>query len=217
MKYTILEKLKNFIIIGSDDGFKKGLLFPHNITYKGDSISLPFAMDVLKRIEKEDYLLNDVYVLSTFGPANDFAILGCDCEPLLSMYSDNDEPIATNTIYEATILAKAGTCTILGVNGHYGYLSNIVIQEIGETINVMVVTITSNNYFFCKFREMDFNGSLQDAASDEQSQEISEFLNKEELATISDGDKTLIQKLLENVNGTTEETSTSVDTKSSFL
>lgn len=203
MKYTILEKLKNFIIIGSDDGFKKGLLFPHNITYKGDSISLPFAMDVLKRIEKEDYLLNEVYVLSTFGPANDFEILGCDCEPLLSMYSDNDEPLATNTIYEATILAKAGTCTILGVNGHYGYLSNIVIQEIGETINVMVVTITSNNYSFCKFREMDFNGSLQDAASDEQSQEISEFLNKEELATISDGDKTLIQKLLENVNGTT--------------
>lgn len=202
MKYTILEKLENFFIIGSDGGFKKGLLFPHNITYKGDSISLPFAMDVLRKIEKEDYLLNNVSVLSTFGPANNFAILGCDCEPLLSTYSDN-EPLSTNIIYEATVLAKTDTCTILGINGHYGYLSNIVIQQIGEPIKVMVVTVANNNYSFCKFMEMGSNGILQNTASDEQSQDISEFLNKEELATISDGDKTLIEKLLENVNGTT--------------
>lgn len=201
MKFTIIEKLKNFIIIGGDVQFKKGLLLPFNITYKGNTISLPFAMDIIKRIESEISLLDDVQVLSTFGPKNEFAVLRFDCEPLLGLISEG-EPLAKNTIYEATILSKTSYSTIIGVNGYYGFISDIVMAEVGESIKVIVVTTANNKYSFSKFIEMKSDVNSEDISADNESQDLKDFLTIEEMAAINEGDKQLIRKLLEEVNGT---------------
>lgn len=201
MKYTIIEKLKNFIIIGCDGKFQKGLLFPFNITFKGNTISLPFAMDILRTIENKISLLDEVQVLSTFGPNDEFAILEFDCESILGLIPAG-EPLAKNTIYEATVLAKTAYSTILEVNGYYGYISDIVMAEVEEAIKVVVVTTANNKYSFSKFIEMKSNVNSQDISSDNESQDLDEFLNQEEIAAIKEGDKQLIHRLLDEVNGT---------------
>ena len=54
MNRKISEVLPNFIIINGEPEFSYGILFPHNIVYDGEEISLPFAKEIIKNILKEE-------------------------------------------------------------------------------------------------------------------------------------------------------------------
>ena len=99
MNRKISEVLPNFIIINGEPEFSYGILFPHNIVYDGEEISLPFAKEIIKNILKEELYLSDLYIISRFGKDNNNAILGYDCKNFFKdAYDENEIQLKENII-----------------------------------------------------------------------------------------------------------------------
>lgn len=99
-------------------------------------------------------------------------------------------------------MTKSFNNTVVGVNGHYGFIPGIIAAQVDEQIAVSVVVNSSNNLGFCQFAEA-FSINPLSSERELDSQSIEEFLNKEELSAIDEKNRTLIEWLLENVDGLT--------------
>src|SRR5574344_1584082 len=95
----------NYLIVESDSEFFEGLLFPYNITYHGEEVSLPFSIGVFNQIISDNELLNGLTVLSSFGDKNQYAILGFDFEKIQTSVYLGDE-LVENVMYDAQIISK---------------------------------------------------------------------------------------------------------------
>jgi len=201
MKYRITNVLSNYIIVDGDPEFRYGLLFPHNIVFQGEEISLPFASSIMERIRANQSLLDNIQVLSRFGNDERDAILFFDCKYMFKELR-LDEKLKKGAIYNGIVLAKSFDNTVIGVNGHYGFIPRIITAQVDEQIAVSVVVNSSNNFGFCQFAEAS---PISNSSSEREldSQNIEEFLNKEELSATDEENRTLIEWLLENVDGLT--------------
>lgn len=201
MKYKIVDILSNYIIVSGEPEFRHGLLFPHNIVFQGEEISLPFASSIMEDIRTNQSLLDNIQVLSRFGDDEKDAILVFDCKDIFKKLH-LDEKLKEETIYNGIILAKTFNNTVIGVNGHYGFIPKIITGQVDEQIAVSVVVNSINNFGFCQFAEaLAISDSFSEQILDSQS--IEEFLNKEELSAIDEENRTHIEWLLENINGLT--------------
>lgn len=89
MKYRITDILPNYLIVNGEPEFCHGLLFPHNIVFQGEEISLPFATSIMERIRANESLLDNIQVLSRFGNDERDAILTFDCKNVFAeLYLD---------------------------------------------------------------------------------------------------------------------------------
>lgn len=201
MKYRITDILPNYLIVNGEPEFCHGLLFPHNIVFQGEEISLPFATSIMERIRANESLLDNIQVLSRFGNDEKDAILIFECKNIFTELH-LDEKLKKGTIYNGIVLAKSFNNTVIGVNGHYGFIPGIIAAQVDEQIAVSVVVNSTNNMGFCQFAEA-FSISPLSSEREIDSQSIEEFLNKEELSAIDEKNRTLIEWLLENVDGLT--------------
>ena len=74
----ITETKHNFIIVEGDNRFSSAILFPHNIHYKGNPISLPFSLSLMEEVKRNPSLLNKCTVVSNFGQDKQYALLALD-------------------------------------------------------------------------------------------------------------------------------------------
>ena len=202
MNRKISEVLPNFIIINGEPEFSYGILFPHNIVYDGEEISLPFAKEIIKNILKEELYLSDLYIISRFGKDNNNAILGYDCKNFFKdAYDENEIQLKENIIYKGTIIAKTLSETIVSLNGQYGYIKGIIEADINENISVSIIDKAKNKFGFCRFAIADEHEDFEDI--EEVSESIEKFLSKEELAAIEEEQREKIDWVLEKIDGIT--------------
>lgn len=202
MNRKISEVLPNFIIINGEPEFSYGILFPHNIVYDGEEISLPFAKEIIKNILKEELYLSDLYIISRFGKDNNNAILGYDCKNFFKdAYDENEIQLKENIIYKGTIIAKTLSETIVSLNGQYGYIKGIIEADINENISVSIIDKAKNKFGFCRFAIADEYEDFEDI--EEVSESIEKFLSKEELAAIEEEQREKIDWVLEKIDGIT--------------
>lgn len=149
MSYEINEIHKNFLIVGGTQEFDKGLLFPHNIVYDGEDMSLPFAQNIMNQLRKDSKLLSNVQVLSRFGVNNEYAILYFDCKDIIHI-PEYKSSLKENIIYQGKIIAKTQNSTIIATNGCFGYIDDPIDKEIDDVINVVITQNARNKFGFCR-------------------------------------------------------------------
>lgn len=200
MNYIISEVSRNFIIIDGKTEFRKGLLFPHNIVYDGMEMSLPFSLQIMKKLQVDNSLLDGIKIISRFGDNKDNAILLYDCKEIL--HAPNYETtLSENCVYKGKVIAKTSTFAIIAVNGCYGYVDEPNDKEFGDIMSVVITRKNKNRFGFSRFC---IANSFDDSSTDSTiSEEIDEFLSKEELASIDDESKNAIEWVLENIGGIT--------------
>lgn len=201
MSYKVNESHQNFLIIDGEPEFSKGLLFPHNIIFDGEEMSLPFAMSIMKQLRKDTSLLKGLKVITRFGLNLEHAILLYDCKDLLHI-PDYETSLSENTIYKGKVIAKTNNSTIIAINGCYGYVDETNDKELGDIINIAITRSNKNKFGFCRFSVAN---SIEEDASINSgvSEEIEDFLSKEELAAIEDDNKEAIEWVLDNIDGIT--------------
>lgn len=200
MNYNVNEAYQNFLIIDGEPDFYKGLLFPHNIVFDGQEMSLPFALNVIEKIREDNSLLKEIKIISRFGKKQECAILLYDCKEMLHT-PDDETSLTENTIYKGKIIAKTNNSAIISVNGFYGYIDEPNDKELGDIISVAMTRKNRNRFGFSRF---SVTSSIDEASVNSIiSQEIEDFLSKEELDTIDENNKDIIKWLLENTNGVT--------------
>lgn len=202
MPYQLKTSPHNFLIVEGIDKYKKGILFPFNITFDEGEISLPFAMHVLNEIRDNSALLNNVKIMSYFGENKEFAILAFDCKDIMET-THPEVPLVDNVVYKGKIIAKTKRSTIISVNGFYGYTNEATDKELEESINVTVTRNTENKLSFCKLCIHNGETSNMNRVNYTHSEEIDEFLDKEELAALKEDQKEAIEWVLHNIEGTT--------------
>ena len=52
MSINIINSSKNFLILQNNEGFEYGLLFPHNIVFEGEDMSVVFSNAILNKIRE---------------------------------------------------------------------------------------------------------------------------------------------------------------------
>lgn len=201
MKYSILETHHNFLIISGNQDFYKGVLFPYNIVFDGEEMSLPFTINIMQKLCDDTSLLDNVEIISRFGEKKEYAILQYDCKDIL--YTHNDETILSeNTTYKGKIIAKTGNTLIINVNGFFGFIDEQTENDIDDIIDVTLIQNFKNRFGFSRFciaKGTEETISVNDCVSDN----IEEFLTKEELSTIEEEDRELVQWVLDNISGIT--------------
>ena len=95
----------NFVIVEGSSEYQKGVLLPHNITYREQEISLPFALSIIRRIQQDKIPLSSFSILSRFGYAQEFAMLRYDATELLED-NDSQEELKESVHYKGTVLAR---------------------------------------------------------------------------------------------------------------
>lgn len=200
MSYEINEIHKNFLIIGGTPEFDKGLLFPHNIVYDGEDMSLPFAQNIMNQLRKDSKLLSNVQVLSRFGVNNEYAILYFDCKDIIHI-PEYKSSFKENIIYQGKIIAKTQNSTIIATNGCFGYIDDPIDKEIDDVINVVITQNARNKFGFCRLSVANKKEDIY--AGNEYSENIEDFLTKEELAAIDDINKETVEWVLDNIDGIT--------------
>ncbi len=200
MSYKVNEAHQNFLIIDGEPEFSKGLLFPHNIIFDGEEMSLPFAMSIMEQLREDTSLLKELKVITRFGSNQEHVILSYDCKGILHI-PDYDTTLSENTIYKGKVIAKTNNRTIIAVNGCYGYLDEPNDNELDNIINVTIIRNCRNKFGFSQF---SIANSIEDTSiSSGVSESIEEFLTKEELAAIEDDNKETIEWVLDNIDGIT--------------
>lgn len=198
MSLKIEETHNNFLIVKGVGLFVRGLLFPHNIVYDGTEISLPFAMDVMRRLREDESLLTNVGIVSRFGDDDENAIISFDCKAIYDI-PENEMPFSDNMIYEGKIVAKTRTATVVSVNGYYGFIDTPTEKKIDETVCVTVMQKSNGRLNFSQFCIVD--KPVENLESRYTTETIDKFLTKEELAAIDDTGKAEIEWVLENIDG----------------
>ena len=200
MSYKVNEAHQNFLIIDGEPEFSKGLLFPHNIIFDGEEMSLPFAMSIMKQLREDTSLLKELKVITRFGANQEHAILSYDCKGILHI-PDYETTLSENTIYKGKVIAKTNNSTIITVNGCYGYVDEPNDNELDNIINVAIIRNCRNKFGFSRF---SIANSIEDTSiSSGVSESIEEFLTKEELAAIEYDNKETIEWVLDNIDGIT--------------
>lgn len=197
----ISEVNHNYIIIEGIDSFTSGLLFPHNIHYQGHPIGLPFSMSLMEEVKRNQSLLENCTVISSFGHDGRFALLALDCVNLIKGVS-LENTLLPNKNYKGTVIANDGTSTIVSVNGQYGFIEGPVEEQVGDSIHVSPVELGSSKLEITRFSRVVSAESRTDRFV-EASSTINDFLNKEEDSVISQADKATIEWLLDNTSGIT--------------
>lgn len=201
MKCKICEAHQNFLIIEGEQDFVKGLLFPHNIVFDGEDMSLPFAMSIMKHLRENDSLLNDLKIIDHFGLEKEHVILSYDCRDLLNK-SNYEKPLVENQRYKGRVIAKTKYSTIIAVNGYYGYVDGINNIELDAIVYVAITRECRNRFGFYKF--CIANSIEEDISIDSGlSEKIEDFLSKKELEAIENNDREIVEWVLNNIEGTT--------------
>lgn len=182
----------NLIIHEGGPDFQKGILMPHNITFQRSPIALPFARFVIESIREGKASSDKICILSRFGPAQEFAVLGYDATEFLKS-DDLCECLNENVLYKATVLARTPLATIISVNGRYGYISaRNLADNIASELNVCLIEKSKNPFAFSEFaQELPKEGT--ENIPDEDSESIEMFLTHEELSVIDDTDRTVVE------------------------
>lgn len=121
----ISEVNHNYIIIEGIGHFESGLLFPHNIHYNGHPISLPFSMSLMDEVKRNQSLLDNCNVISSFGHDGRFALLELDCANIIKGVS-LENTLLPDKSYKGCVIANDGMSTIVSVNGQYGFIEGPV-------------------------------------------------------------------------------------------
>lgn len=203
-KFNIKNSPNNFLILEGDKDFMQGILFPHNIVFNGEEISVLFSNAILNKIRAGQIELEsnpNLTIQSRFGQNEENAILIYDCKDDFGELDFGDN-LEKGKIYNVAVLAVSSGRIIVGVNGHYGYISTTRDFNVGDEMTVEVITPTKNKFTFGQFALAEQTNDSYDEDL-EQSEEINLFLNAEELASIGEDARLSIEWLLENVPGTT--------------
>lgn len=197
----ISEVNHNYIIVEGIDNFTSGLLFPHNIHYNGHPISLPFSMSLIEEVKRNQSLLENCTVISSFGHNGRFALLALDCSTIIKGVSI-ENTLLPNKNYKGIVIANNDTSTIVSVNGHYGFIEGPVEEQIGDIIHISPVELGSSKLEITRFSRVKIAEFFADS-NFEASSTIKDFLSKEEDSVISQYDKTTIEWLLDSTLGIT--------------
>lgn len=198
MKYRILNTLPNYIIVEGEPDFRYGLLFLHNIVFRGKEMSLPFASSIIERIRKDQSLLDKISIKSWFNEHKD-AILTLECEEFYKGL-DLTGCLEYGKTYDGTVLAQSMNYIIIGVNGHYGFIEGVTTYQIDEHIQVTPTDDMTNIFGFYRFWESSTNNNATLTSNQNFiSQPIEEFLSKDELIAISEEEKDEIEQFLKEV------------------
>lgn len=203
-KLKIINSSNNFLILEGIEGFTYGILFPQNIVFNGEEISVLFSNAILKKIRTDQINLvsnPNLTIQSKVGNGEETAILMYDCKDDF-IELDFGDKLEKGKIYKATVLASSSGRIIAGVNGHYGYISSPSNLDIDDEITVEVIVPSRNKFTFSQFALAEQITNTYDDDSDE-SEEINIFLNAEELSSIRKDARLSIEWLLENIPGTT--------------
>ena len=203
-KLNIINSSNNFLILEGGEEFVHGILFPHNIVFNGEEISVLFSNAILNKIRSRQINLEsnaNLTIQSRFGKEEENAVLAYDCKDDFGEL-DFGDTLEKGKIYTATVLAISSGRIIVGVNGHYGYISSVCDVSIDDEITVEVISPSHNKFTFSQFALVEYSATLYDEDA-EESEEINSFLNTEELISIEDDAKVSIEWLLENIPGTT--------------
>lgn len=198
MSYKIEQIYNNIMIIDGGQMFSKGLLFPYNITFHDEEVSLPFALDIMNKLRVDESLLKNIKILSKFGTDSKYAMLTFDCEELIGSQV-YDIRLTENTTYNAKILAKTQNSTVVSVNGYFGYIEGPIPQNLDDFVAVTLSKHNPNRFGFSQFYPANILN--EEVANDEESDSIEDFLTPEELAAINDNERADIEWLLENIEG----------------
>lgn len=196
----ITETKQNFIIVEGDSRFSSAILFPHNIHYKGYPISLPFSLSLMGEVKRNPSLLDKCTVISNFGQDKQYALLALDCSNVVKNASV-ENTLKLNKIYKGEVIAKIFGTSIISVNGQFGFIESPIVEEIGEPIHISPVEGSSSKLDIARFSRAVLSGESIYADEENDSVNIEDFLDKEELAVIRDSDKAIVQKLLNKTCG----------------
>lgn len=189
----------NYIIVEGIENFTSGLLFPHNIHYNGHPIGLPFSMSLMKEVIKNQALLENCTVISSFGHNGRFALLALDCVTIIKGVS-LENTLLSNKNYKGIVIANDGMSTIVSVNGQYGFIDGPVEEQVGDSILVSPVELGTSKLEITRFSRVVVADSSADRYF-EASSSINDFLSKEEDSVISQDDNDTIEWLLDNTTG----------------
>ena len=207
MSYKVTEIHQNFLILEGGAEFSTGLLYLHNIYFDREEMSLPFAKDIMKRLQKNTSLLKNLRILKRFGTNDEFALLSYDCKNLISVPNATTK-LSENTIYKGRVIAKTINSAIISVNGCFGYIDGPNAKNIDDTISVAIIKNIETKFGFYKFIEANEIEDV-DLENIETSKVVEEFLSREELAVIESQNienanwKEEIEWVLNNINGIT--------------
>lgn len=196
----ISETKQNFIIVKGDHRFSSAILFPHNIHYKGNPISLPFSLSILENVKHNQSLLEKCTISSQFGGNNTFALLSLDCSDVVEGVSV-ENTLAPNKIYRGEVIAKCFETSIVSVNGQFGFIDGPIEEEIGDIIHISPLEIGNSKLDISRFSRAVITADSVNLIDSSDSIRIEDFLTKEERAVINENDLETIQRLLENTSG----------------
>lgn len=196
----ISETKQNFIIIEGDHRFSSAILFPHNIHYKGNPISLPFSQSILEEVKHNQSLLEKCTINSRFGDNQTFALLELDCSDVVKGVSIENK-LVSNKIYRGEVIAKCFGTSIVSVNGQFGFIDEPIEEEIGDTIHISPIEVGDSKLDISRFSRAIITADSVNLNDSGDSMRIEDFLTKEERAVISENDLEVIQQLLENTSG----------------
>ena len=146
----ISETKQNFIIIEGDHRFSSAILFPHNIHYKGNPISLPFSQSILEEVKHNQSLLEKCTINSRFGDNQTFALLELDCSDVVKGVSIENK-LVSNKIYRGEVIAKCFGTSIVSVNGQFGFIDEPIEEEIGDTIHISPIEVGDSKLDISRF------------------------------------------------------------------
>ena len=191
----ITETKHNFIIVEGDNRFSSAILFPHNIHYKGNPISLPFSLSLMEEVKRNPSLLNKCTVVSNFGQDKQYALLALDCSDVIKNASV-ENALRLNKIYKGEVIAKVFGTSIISVNGQFGFIESPIVEGIGESIHISPVEGSSSKLDIARFSRAVLAGESINNIEENESVNIENFLDKEELAVVCDTDKAIVENLL---------------------
>lgn len=202
MDYKIINSNPNYLLIKDGSAFEYGLLFPHNILFEGEEISIVFSLEILKRIKNNEIAIKEnCSILSKFGENNQNAILLYDCKDDIEKLNQTVD-FKKGEIYKGRVLGKSLNRVIVGINGHYGYFHYTSPVNLEDEIYVEVINPGKNVFTFSQFSLFDISGSSIESL-DEETITLEKFLSKDELASINEADREIVEWILENIPGTT--------------
>lgn len=189
----------NFVIVEGSSEYQKGVLLPHNITYREQEISLPFALSIIRRIQQDKIPLSSFSILSRFGYAQEFAMLRYDATELLED-NDSQEELKESVHYKGTVLARTPFAAIIGVNGQYGYVSkNNLLDDNSTEIEVCLIenSVSHNQFCFSEFAQIRPKIDAGNILNEQVVETIETFFESDELAVIKEEEKANVKRLLD--------------------
>lgn len=202
MSHIVNMSPQNFLIVEGNKEYEKGILFPFNITFDEGEVSLPFALHVLNELKGNIKMLESAKVISYFGDKKQFANLSFECKNMMQT-THPESPLLENVVYQGKVIAKTKRATIISVNGFYGYTDKVTDKDLEDSIYVTVTRSAANKVSFCSFCIHNGTADNMDLTEQHLSEDIEDFLKKEELVALNEDQRASIEWVLDNIKGTT--------------